>query len=674
VRVTSRYQGSGLAAEGGDGQEKNLRGLVLLSDGADNGTKFSTLELASQLRGTCPIFAFGLGRSTTTIKQNDIELTDIRVDPDPIPVKGRLKATGYVNAPGFENSSVSVSLWLQEVGAKEPKLAATVKQILSKTQRNEIVVTCDAPETAGDIKVTLKIQPLDGEVSVLNNEISTFASVTKEGVSILWVEGKRRWESKFAIDSLANDPRFRLYYAVRLNDDKPGSDMASWFDLDKRHYDVIVIGDITAKRLAAGDPDLFRKISIQIVENGTGLLMMGGYQTLGGAEDSDWDTNGGALLSLLPVTVSREHLQIDRKVRMQPTRDGLAYLLRLDDQKKDQLWNRIFDPLEGANNLGDVRKEMPGSTIFAQGEDGEPLLVGTVKDRGRILVFAGDTTWLAWRRSREAVAAHARFWKQLMLYLAHQENMDGAVHIALDKRRIVADINERLPFTLKARGKDGQEVKNPQFTVKVTGPGKEETDVPVTLDGGEYRGYFLKTNAPGNYRLEASVKGKSADGAELSAKPSVAHFLGYAQDRETIRSAADHDLLGKIASASGGQFNLADERKLAALLEELVSRRDIMPRGKVELWARLAPLSCLRFAWGSGGSLVELQRVSLLPCFRDSAVHRMVPTPPMGLGVGNTAEDRQGMPAHMANRSANNRCCQSPQQSHDAIGRPNGTM
>ncbi len=171
------------------GREKNLRGLVIFSDGADNGTKYSTLEQAGQLHG-CPIYAFGLGRPTTTSKQNDIEFTDIRVEPDPIPVKGKMTVKGFVNAPGFENSSVAVSLWLQEVRKPSRKVAA-VNEILRKTQRNEVVVTCDAPDLPGEIKVTLKIQPIKGEISELNNEISTYATVSKEGVSILWVEG--RW-------------------------------------------------------------------------------------------------------------------------------------------------------------------------------------------------------------------------------------------------------------------------------------------------------------------------------------------------------------------------------------------------------------------------------------------------------------------------------------------------
>jgi hypothetical protein len=591
------------------GREKNLRGLILLSDGADNGNKFPTLEQATQLRlgGVCPLFAFGLGKATTTSKHNDIDLADIRVEPDPVPVKGQMKVTVLVNAPGFEDNKVNLSLWIEEAGSGTPKLVTTVKQVLTKSQRNEIVLTADAPEVEGEIKVTVKAQPLHGEVSSHNNEISTYATVTKDGVSILWVEGHKRLESPFAIAfGLKRDPRFRVYYIERLGD----ANGAESYELDKRHYDVIVIGDISAKRFAGGNPQVFGKISAMITEKGTGLLMTGGYDNPW-SDNNDWNSpDTRPLTALLPVPPASNG-QSSAKVLMEPTNEGAKYLLRLDEtpEKNNRIWRNIFEPLNGYTNLGKVS---PTSTILAKGEISDaPLLVETRRN-GRILVFAGDTTYLDWRRSPEAVAAYSRFWKQMMLYLARQENMDGSVQIVLDKRRVPADGSQRLPFTLKVRGKNGQDVKNPQFTVTVTGPDKAVTEVPVLLEGGEYRGYFLKTNKPGEYVLEASVKGKDTDGNELPSKPSAARFLGFAQDLEMLRPAADHEFLAKIAAASGGQFALADERKLTSLLEDLLAQQNNPGNAKVEIWPdwRRNPASN-----ATGDQIAALWNSTALPCF-----------------------------------------------------------
>jgi uncharacterized membrane protein len=597
------------------GKETNVKGLILLSDGRDNGTKFPAFEEAAQFRTLCPIYSFGLGKPTTTFHQNDIELTKIRVEPDPIPAKSKMTVRASVNAPGFENSRVKITLWIQEMSAKEPKLVSTFEQVLTKTNDNEVVVTADAPANAGDIKVTLKIQPLAGEVLVINNDISTFATVTKEGVSILWVEGRKRLESTYAIRyGLGGDPRFRVFYTERLGNTNSGEAGADWFKFGERSYDVIVIGDIGAAQFAGGDDKVFGKIRDLISNDGTGLLMMGGYRTLS-ADDSDWnDIRATSLTNLLPILIQKGLGQIDGKVRMKYTTPGLDYLLRLDDNQNDKIWKETFDPLEGANNLGKPKKD---STLFAQGfaqgdENGEPLLVGTVSGKGRILVFAGDTTYRVWRRTAQAQAAYARFWKQLMLFLAHQENMGSNVQVILDQRRLPADQSQKLTFTLKARDKNGLPVKDPQLTVKIKGPAGDESDVQVSREGDEYHGTFHNINAPGDYQVKAQVKGKDAKGNALADASSAVHFLGYAQDRELLDPRANHEFLLTIAKNSGGRFALADERQLAGLLEELLRQRDQRPHARVDLWPdwRRHPASP-----ATGDQLAALWQSTALPCF-----------------------------------------------------------
>ncbi len=353
-----------------------------------------------------------------------------------------------------------------------------------------------------------------------------------------------------------------------------------------------------------------------VTQKGTGLLMMGGYDTPWGEgkenKGNDWNLSSAEpLVSLLPVAVGN-YGQIDAKVVMEPTKDGERDLLRLAENqvKNEQIWTKVFDPLDGVTRLGALK---PRSILMARGENNkEPLLVETTAGNGRVLVFAGDTTWKVWGRSEEAVLAYGRFWKQLILYLARQENTDSSVRITLDKRRLPADGSQRLPFTLKALGKDGLSVKDPHFTVTVTGPDAVKTEVPVALEGGEYRGYFLKINAAGDYRLEAAVKGKDAEGKDLATSPGVAHFLGYAQDREMQRPAADHELLARIAVASGGKFALADERMLIERLEELLIQRESVAHARTILWPdwRGNPASD-----SVSDQLVTLWNSTALPCF-----------------------------------------------------------
>src|SRR5207302_574910 len=196
--------------------DRYLRGLLVLSDGADNGTRYPALSLATKWRMLpCPIHTFAFGQTTTRPKQRDIAFTGISPDPSPVAIKGKLTVKGTIDAPGFENTNAHVRLLVNDVempGAQDFKLP--------KSAGNEVELVCDAPATPGEIKVTLKVDPVKGEMTLINNEISTFVTVTKEGISVLYVEGKyRAWEPKFIRYALNQDRNIHLFEAVRLNDE-----------------------------------------------------------------------------------------------------------------------------------------------------------------------------------------------------------------------------------------------------------------------------------------------------------------------------------------------------------------------------------------------------------------------------------------------------------------------
>src|SRR5205085_1794134 len=106
--------------------------------------------------------------------------------------------------------------------------------------------------------------------------------------------------------------------------------------------------------------------------------------------------------------------------------------------------------------------------------------------------------------------------KQVVVWLARQEEAEGNVRVVPDSRRVAAGQNERLGFTVRMTGKGGVPVKNARFTVKVTGPQKDVTDVPTAPEQGQERGYFWKTTAAGEYLIEVSATGKDVDGKDVS--------------------------------------------------------------------------------------------------------------------------------------------------------------
>lgn len=553
------------------GRDRSLRGLVILSDGADNGTRFPAITEAARWRSLpCPIYTFGLGQPTTADSQSDIALVHITTEPSPVPIKGKLTVRGVIDAPGFVNATPRIHVLLND------KEVLAQEVVLRKPSANEVALTVNAPPTPGEVKVTLKIDPLPSEVSTTNNEISTYVTVTKEGISVLLVDRMRFPEPQLICDALSTDPRIRLYVAWRRSDE-PAPEHADLFNFEKQHYDVIILGDVSPRRLTGGNAGVLTAIQELVGEKGTGLLMMGGYESFG---NSDWI--GTPIEKLLPVELNVKG-QLDERIRIEPTEKGLAhYVMRLADSldANRALWRKLPE-LDGMTPLG---KERPGATVHAvRAGTEEPVLVGKSFGAGRVLAFAADTTW-RWQRlgqpkSSEGIDAHARFWKQLVFWLAKQDEAAGTVWIKPDVRRL--GTGSKLGFGVGLRGKGGLAIKDGQFEVVAIDPNKAETVVPTAGEQGTERGAFWKTDAPGEYRLVVRGRGKDVDGQAIGGE-ATARFLVYQDDAELLRRAADHDFLTKLAHAGGGEFARAQE--LRPFLQQLQAHTLPENAPKLNLW------------------------------------------------------------------------------------------
>jgi uncharacterized membrane protein len=534
-----------------------VQAILIFSDGVDTSDPGRTRQKANEFLGKWPISTFGVGQATTTGDDKDIALDHITVEPQPILAKGKFKAKVTVQAPGFEDARTEFSLWIEDRAAKKMvKVAAKIEK-LPKASNNVIVFDADAPDTEGEVKITVKAEPLSGETSKLNNEISTFAYVSKEGVRILWVEGKKRaFEPAFAIRyALAKDRRFNVVYVERGSQADIERQSADPYRFDQTPYDVLVIGDISAARF--GDAETLRKVRDRVEKNGMGLIMLGGYETFA---NSDWRTS--PIGDLFPVRLDRPG-QIEGKVRVVPTQDGLQYLLKLADDPKanQQIWDKAFGPFEGMAEPG---TRDPRATVYLKRDgDDTPVLLGWARGKGRVMAFAADTTWQAWRRTPAAVAAYERFWRQLMLWLAQQENSQTPVYVELDQRRL--ERPRQLGFRVGFRGID---VPNAKYTAKVVGPKGEEYPIAI---GSDPRGVWTPP-AAGEYTFFVEGAGTTPLGTKMDGRD-VARFVVIETDRELLRPAADHEFLESLSGASGGTFARADENAVIKMLEELQGRQ-----------------------------------------------------------------------------------------------------
>jgi uncharacterized membrane protein len=573
--------------------------VLVLSDGADNcgaenGGKFRVLEEAERWKTVCPVHAFGYGKDDTSDRRTDVVLTELTTDPTPlVPLKGGLAAVVKIDAPGFKGSPVRLSLSLDDKEARDVKVlvkkddpanpgkwkwAEEKEPTLRQEAGNVFRLETTAPDRRGELKVTVRAddpknpgRALPGEATFANNELSTFVTVAKEGLRVLVIDSPRAGEPQAIIQALRSEKRLTVR-SVWLGDGPPSPSAVEDFAFERQRYDVIVLGDVTAAQLRRVRPDAVEAIAKQVTDEATatGLVMLGGDFTFG---NGDW--NGTAIGKLLAIDLSVKG-QIERKVKIHPTKAGLTAaefgaLLRLGDRPEDseKAWASLHD-LDGVVKLGKPDPNL--ATVLAETLSGDPILVASKAGAGRVLSFAADTTH-RWRRDPAGLQLHARFWKQLVAWLARQDDAEAAVWARPDVRRLPA--RAELGFSFGVRNKLGVELRDATFTFAVYDKdGQSVGGVSgATGPGGQRRGSFDRTSKAGEYRLVVTATANDPDAKDEKDRvvkgTAEARFLVYDDDREMTRRQADHPTLQKLADAGGGQFFASPAADLPKLLRSL---------------------------------------------------------------------------------------------------------
>ena len=292
------------------------------------------------------------------------------------------------------------------------------------------------PTTPGEYKLTLETPAQPGELVTTNNHLSTFVTVLAGGLKVLYLEGDLRVEQKFLRRSLDASSDIKLDYLRLDAHDRLAhpQDLAPLFAHGA--YDVYMIGDI--------DSSVFKPAELQslaeAVRGGAGLIMLGGFRTFGGG-----GYGGTPLADVLPIKMrrlerlrpddplgARSDLQLSGPIAMRPARPvGTRHFVMAlaPAAENEHAWEKL-PPLEGATKWSGLKLT---AQVLAETPEGRPLLVAQ-EAGGRVMTFAGDTTWHWWMQGHEA--EHKRFWRQVVLWLAHKDNQNqNNVWIRLAQRR-----------------------------------------------------------------------------------------------------------------------------------------------------------------------------------------------------------------------------------------------
>jgi hypothetical protein len=540
---------------------KRLAGVVLLSDGAQRAYS-PRVEMQQAVRELlpmkCPLHTVAFGLPRDQAQARNVALADMQ-DEYRVFVKNELGVTARLHVQGYVNQGVPVELLVEDSVGNEETVDTS---LLKATQDGQWlpVALRHTPQQPGQYKLTLRAAHQPGELVTKDNELSAFLTVLRGGLRVLYLEGELRHEYKFlrrSIDSSADIQLDAMWIDRRGRDDWP-VDLTEQLEED---YDVYLIGDLDAAALGPENISALR----EEVGSGKGLMMLGGYHSFGPG-----GYGRSELADVLPILFDRFERQdfgqppvlefhLTGPIAMVPAADHFIMHLAPGEANR-QAWRRL-KPLTGANRFAGLKGN---ATLLAQSMRDEPLLVAGEYGAGRVLAFAGDSTWQWWMQSKQAQTNHRRFWRQAILWLARKDGLEqDEVWVRLTQRRFHPD--SRVTFSAGARAPNGDVIADAVLTAEVIAPDGSRKPCQMTSGPDAAQGIFGDTRVPGDYTIEVDAMRQGAPIGTARTK-----FLVYEQDLELSDPAARPKQLAALSQLTqdfGGRLWAAE--KLPSLFEQI---------------------------------------------------------------------------------------------------------
>ena len=323
---------------------------------------------------------------------------------------------------------------------------------------------------------------------------------------------------------------------------------------DLRKFDVFIIGDVDRSFFSLPQMTNLKTA----VSEGRGLVMLGGYSSLGpgGYEATPVE-------ELLPVAVGPRSIGQETapfNLKLSPEgynhpiftgiRDFFAYQTEVP---KDKL-----PPLKGCNVMG---RPKPGASVLAVDPlkttaDGPlPVLVVQQFGKGRTAAFAADTTyqWYLPYRAMGRESPYMRFWGQMVRWLASKEIVPQATTPGVSVVLLKPFYNpgEKITVRARVRAEEGRATNLATVGAVLLGAGGERKEFSLPLKPGATGEYeaVLDPPDPGKYRLAVEAR---KDNKRLGTDET--EFEVGRANQEFDRLSIDRTLLRKIAQATGGQY------------------------------------------------------------------------------------------------------------------------
>lgn len=558
-----------------------LAGIVVVSDGAQNGPGDLDSELLQLAAREVPVHTVGVGATRFT--------RDIGVDALRLP--GQVLSGG--DAPG------EALLRLRGVGGERAVLTTiaggrlvAVDTIRLPDDRELLPVPIKVPAVdEGLLAVQVEVAPLDGEATLINNRASTVVSVSTGAQKILYVEGEPRPELPFLRRAVTADSALQVVALIRTARNKhlrlgvdDSTELVAGFPTRREElfrYRGIVLGSVEAGYFTA---EQLRMLQDFVAIRGGGLLALGGRRALGEGGYAGTPLDKALPLELDPGVSGRNEGPATT-VALVPTPSGRDHPALVLPEGASAGW----DSLPTLTTVNVPGRPRAGATVLIEGRGTAgtvPALTVHRYGRGKAAVFLPQDAW-RWQltdKLPESDRSHAAFWDRLLRWTV--DAVPGMTTLQAEPMLTAP----REPVELRARVTDSTFAPrdDARALVRVIPPDAPtyEMELDPDLGGpGEFTGRFVPTSA-GSYRLELLA----IRGADTTT--SAALVVSDPERGDPGPMERNDPLLARIAERTGGNHYDIDD--LGSLPDDvLLTRSGVTARETSDLWD--APLVFVLF-------------------------------------------------------------------------------
>lgn len=526
-----------------------LSGVLCISDGRDNG---SIDPLAAAVKLNVPVYTISVGSAQ---HMKDILISNLKAGDFAFkntPLEVRVSIRGY----GFSGKKIPVRLF------KHKELIAVREVSIPDEDTDSTVRFKITPKNVGTFSYRVAVPEYPGEASVTNNYVDFSIDVIREKLRVLYICGQPGYEYAYLREALKSDPAVELVSFVILRNPENIAFVqdhelslipfpAREIFLEKLFsFDLLIFENFTYVRFGIITPYL-ENIRKFVVDKGGAFVMIGGQNSFGSGQYAHTPIE-----DLLPVKINNT-LEVFKLQAFQFKPKELKHpVMNIADtyKKNRELW-KSMPKLVGYNMYGEAKK---GAVVLGEhpveksGKGFLPVLTVWEKGKGRVLVFASNTTWrwaMGLASEGKTAFGYTRFWRNAVRWLTKAEEMK-LVLITMDKRQFSPGEIMRIKIMVKDEAYDP--LSQARVTVNITGPDGVPREIACFPgEVGEFHAEYEPWEI-GTYHVSAEAR-HSATGSLIGRDKRKLDVLSFS--KENIELNVNEGLLSDIAAKSGGAYS-----------------------------------------------------------------------------------------------------------------------